>query len=238
MSVLNIVELQNVVASSSGLNPTTYLSNQVMNMQEMVVYDEKRINVNVISNFNTTPIQFVSPVNFTGAITTPTGSVVTSGTGSSSSVSSIGTSSCTLALGNTSTPLLFTQTLNGISSSTFYMTANGDAVFSGSVSAQNFITSSDGRKKYSIRPITKYNTILSTITGVHFKWNTTNQDDVGVIAQDLMTVLPEAVLETPDGLQVAYMKLIPVLVEAIKDLQERVLCLEANRGFNTEELYD
>jgi hypothetical protein len=239
MSVLNIVELQNVVASSSGLNPATYLSNQIMNIQEMVVYDEKRINVNVISNFNTTPIQFVSPVNFTGAITTPTGSL-SSGANSSNLISSIGTSSFTLALGNISTPLQFTfaQTSNTVESTPLYMTANGDAVFSGSVSAQNFITSSDGRKKYSIRPITKYNTILSTITGVHFKWNTTNQDDVGVIAQDLMSVLPEAVLETPDGLQVAYMKLIPVLVEAIKDLQERVVQLETNRGFNTEEVYD
>ena len=39
MSVLNIVELQSVVTSSSGLNPTTYLSNQIMNIQEMVNYD-------------------------------------------------------------------------------------------------------------------------------------------------------------------------------------------------------
>ena len=104
------------------------------------------------------------------------------------------------------------------------------------MSADNFITSSDGRKKYSIKPITSYNTILSTITGVHFKWNTTNQDDVGVIAQDLQRVLPEAVVETPDGLQVAYMKLIPVLVEAIKDLKDRVHALE--RGFNIELLDD
>jgi len=234
MSILNIVELQNVVTSSSGLNPTTYLSNQLMNIQEMVQYDEKRINVNVISNYNTSPIQFVSPVNFTKTITTATGNL-SSGT---SMMSSIGTSSFTFELGNVSTPLQFIQTSNSVVSSPFYMTANGDAVFSGSVSAHNFITSSDGRRKYCIRPITKYNTILSTITGVHFKWNTTNQDDVGVIAQDLMSVLPEAVLETPDGLQVAYMKLIPVLVEAIKALQERVQILETNKGFNSEELYD
>jgi hypothetical protein len=35
----------------------------------MVQYDEKRINVNVISNFDTTPIQFVSPVNFSNIVT-------------------------------------------------------------------------------------------------------------------------------------------------------------------------
>jgi len=228
MSVLNIVELQNVVTSSSGLNPTTYLSNQIMNIQEMVNYDQKRINVNVISNFNVSPIQFVAPVSFAS------GTSVTSGTSTTSATtaSTIGANSTFLTIGGPIHSLEFNQP----SLTPFYITATGDAVFSGSVSASNFITSSDGRKKYSIRPITNYNTILSTITGVHFKWNSTNQDDVGVIAQDLQGVLPEAVVETPDGLQVSYMKLIPVLVEAIKDLKDRIYALE--RGFNLECLDD
>ena len=224
MSVLNIVELQNVVTSSSGLNPTTYLSNQIMNIQEMVNYDQKRINVNVISNFNVSPIQFVAPVSFISGTTTTSTSTGTTST--------IGTNSTFLTIGGPINSLEFNQP----SLVPFYITANGDAVFSGSVSASNFITSSDGRKKYSIRPITNYNTILSTITGVHFKWNSTNQDDVGVIAQDLQGVLPEAVVETPDGLQVSYMKLIPVLVEAIKDLKDRIYALD--RGFNIDSLDD
>ena len=227
MSVLNIVELQNVVTSSSGLNPTTYLSNQLMNIQEMVQYDQKRINVNVISNFNVSPIQVVAPVKFLNSFTT------SASTGTSSEhISTVGTHSTFLTIGGAVNALELSQ----LSTTTFYITSTGNAVFSGSVSADNFITSSDGRKKYSIKPITSYNTILSTITGVHFKWNTTNQDDVGVIAQDLQRVLPEAVVETPDGLQVAYMKLIPVLVEAIKDLKDRVHALE--RGFNIELLDD
>lgn len=227
MSVLNIVELQNVVTSSSGLNPTTYLSNQIMNIQEMVNYDQKRINVNVISNFNVSPIQFVAPVSFTSGTATSGDTSTTTTT-----TSTIGANSTFLTIGGPINSLEFNQP----SLTPFYITANGDAVFSGSVSASNFITSSDGRKKYSIRPITSYNTILSTITGVHFKWNSTNQDDVGVIAQDLQGVLPEAVVETPDGLQVSYMKLIPVLVEAIKDLKDRIYALE--RGFNIECLDD
>jgi hypothetical protein len=227
MSVLNIVELQNVVTSSSGLNPTTYLSNQLMNIQEMVQYDQKRINVNVISNFNVSPIQVVAPVKFLNSFTT------SASTGTSSDhISTIGTHSTFLTIGGAVNALELSQ----LSTTTFYITSTGNAVFSSSVSANNFITSSDGRKKYSIKPITNYNTILSTITGVHFKWNTTNQDDVGVIAQDLQRVLPEAVVETPDGLQVAYMKIIPVLVEAIKNLKDRVHALE--RGFNIELLDD
>ena len=63
MSVLNIVELQNVVTSASGLTPVSYLSNQVANIQQMVDYERKQINVNAISNFNTSPIQVYSALN-------------------------------------------------------------------------------------------------------------------------------------------------------------------------------
>lgn len=223
MSVLNIIELQNVVTSASGINPTSYLSNQIMNIQEMVNYDEKRINVNVISNFDISPIQFVSPVNFSDAVSISDNSI-SSGSTTNGTISTIGTTSSLglLTIGGTANLLELTK--NG--SQPFYMTATGNATFTGSVSANNFITSSDGKKKMSIRPITKYATILSTITGVHFKWISTNQDDVGVIAQDLQSVLPEAVVETTEGLQVAYMKLIPVLVEAVKNLTDRVNAIE------------
>lgn len=218
MSVLNIIELQNVVTSSSGLNPTTYLSNQIINMQQMVNYDEKRLNVNVISNFNTTPIQVVSPINFSNTVTFTASNTSTTTT----NISTIGTGSLgLLTIGGPNSLELIQNT-----STSFYIN-NGNATFSGTVSAESFITLSDGSKKHGISPITNYVTILSTIQGVKFKWNDTKREDVGIIAQDLQNVLPEAVYETPYGLQVAYMKIIPVLVEAVKNLQERVKVLEA-----------
>jgi hypothetical protein len=57
-------------------------------------------------------------------------------------------------------------------------------------------------------------------------------EDVGVVAQDVLKVLPEAVIEGVDGLphRVAYDKLIPVLVEAVKELRGRVEELERARG--------
>jgi len=236
MSVLNIVELQNVVTSSSGLSPAAFLSNQLINIQEMVQYDEKRINVNVISNFNTTPIQFVSPVNFSNTVTFDSDGG-TSGSGSSSNtsyISTIGTLAGLglLTVGGSSTILELTQS----SIKRFYIENDGNTTFTGSVSADNFITTSDGRRKTCIRPITNYYTVLSSVNGVHFKWDNTGMNDVGVIAQDLQPVLPEAVVETPEGLQVAYMKLIPVLIEAVKNLQTRVSNLE--KGFNTSQLDD
>ena len=172
---------------------------------------------NVISNFNTTPIQVVSPINFSNTVTFVADTAATNTVISTIGAGSLGL----LTIGSIPNSLELIQN----TSSLFYIN-NGNATFSGTVSAQSFITLSDGSKKHGISPITNYMTILSTIQGVNFKWNDTRQEDVGIIAQDLQKVLPEAVYETPDGLQVAYMKIVPVLVEAVKNLQERVKVLE------------
>ena len=219
MSVLNIIELQNVVTSATGLSATGYLSNQLVNIQEMVQYDQKRINVNVISNFDTTPIQFVSPVNFSNVDLTVNGGTI-SGGGFASTLGA--TSTGILTIGGATNGLEFTQN----SVNTFYITALGAATFTGVVSAQNFITTSDARLKKEIVPIEDHARILSSLRGVRFKWASSGAKDIGLIAQDLVQVLPEAVVESRDGLQVAYMKVIPVLVECIKSLQTRVEMLE------------
>lgn len=217
--VLNIIELQNVVTSSSGVSPIAYLSNQVANLQQMVNYDLKQINVNAISNYNLSPIQIYSPLNLSNAALTANGAAI----GGSSAISSIGTdASGQLYVGGARTGLLLTQ--GGVSS--FFVAADCNATFVGSVSASNFITTSDIKKKTAITKITDYETILSSINGVRFEWKDTGVPDIGVIAQDVLPVLPEAVFDTPRGYQVDYTKLIPVLVEAVKSLQDRVTDLE------------
>lgn len=49
---------------------------------------------------------------------------------------------------------------------------------------------------------------------------------VGVIAQEVQAVLPEVVMETPDGLSVDYGNLAAPMLEAIKELAARVRKLE------------
>jgi hypothetical protein len=61
--VLNITELQNTTTNASGLSPYATLSDQIAKIQQMVIFDEKRIAVNTISAFNTTPIQVTDPMN-------------------------------------------------------------------------------------------------------------------------------------------------------------------------------
>lgn len=219
--MLNIVELQNVITSATGLTPQGFLSNQLVNVQKMVNYDTKTINVNVISNYDISPIQVVAPLNLSNVALLSNGAGY-SGTGGASSTIGGDVSTGVLQIGLSTCPFLFQA--GGVS--TMFITSAGAATFSGTVTAQNFITASDRKWKTDIRPITEFETILSSINGVRYTWTETGEADVGVIAQDVLGPLPEAVVEGADGYHVAYMKLVPVLIEAVKALQARVTALE------------
>jgi hypothetical protein len=229
MSVLNIVELQNVVTSASGLTPVSYLSNQVANIQQMVDYERKQINVNAISNFSESPIQVYSALNLCNVSLSYNGGIFAGSNAPSTTGSSFGTPSTGfLSLGfSTGTGLSFVQG----STSTFIIGADSNATFTGTVTAAGFVTASDYRLKRNTSNITDYETILSAVDGVRFDWVKSGKSDVGIIAQSLLPVLPEAVSEGADGYyKVEYTKLIPVLIQSVKALQERVTVLE--RGFN------
>ena len=61
--VLNITELQNTVTTASGLSPYDTLSGKISQIQEMVIYGEKRIAVDTISAFSSPPIQVTDTMN-------------------------------------------------------------------------------------------------------------------------------------------------------------------------------
>lgn len=88
--------------------------------------------------------------------------------------------------------------------------------------------SSDARLKNNIVPITSALEKLITINGVEYDWNADLQNthtghDVGVIAQEIEQILPEAVITRDDGYKaVRYEKLIPLLIQAIKELSNKV----------------
>lgn len=72
---------------------------------------------------------------------------------------------------------------------------------------------------------------LSTVTfldGVEFTWINTGKHDYGVIAQQMQKVIPQAVVvqEKTGYKQVNYIKLIPFLLQSIKQLNQRILQLE------------
>ena len=92
--------------------------------------------------------------------------------------------------------------------------------------------SSDERLKDNITPIDDALAKVVSISGNTFDWNEkSNKEghDVGLIAQEIQEVLPEAVIERDNGyLAVDYHKVIPLLVQSIKELSARIETLENN----------
>ena len=108
------------------------------------------------------------------------------------------------------------QFLKNISGS--QIEASGDVIAFGS---------SDERLKDNIKPITEPLWKLNQIGGYTFDWNdkqdTYEGHDVGVVAQEIHKVLPEVVAERSNGyLGVKYEKIVPLLIESIKELKQEV----------------
>tara|TARA_B100000686_G_scaffold240529_1_gene249043 strand:+ start:176 stop:640 length:465 start_codon:yes stop_codon:yes gene_type:complete len=114
----------------------------------------------------------------------------------------------------------------------------GEGYFTSNITAYY---SSDITLKDNVRPIESAIFKVQQIRGVTFDWNEKSSKlqqekghDVGLIAQEVEKVLPEVVQIREDGIKaVAYEKVVPLLVEAIKeqqtlieDLSNRIKTLE------------
>lgn len=131
------------------------------------------------------------------------------------------------------TKLEFYTTTATTSNTKMTLTSVGDLLVSGDVTAYS---ASDSRLKTNVVQIGSALEKLKTLNGVTFNWNELAegkdpvQREVGVIAQQVQSVLPEAVTVRDDGfMAVRYEKLVPLLIEAIKELQNEVEQLRAAR---------
>ena len=101
--------------------------------------------------------------------------------------------------------------------------------------------SSDYALKENINPISNALDKVSQLGGYNFDWKDSHlesrggvddmfvkKSDVGIIAQEVQKVLPEAVGKREDGtLGVRYELLVPLLVESIKELKEEIQSLKS-----------
>lgn len=114
----------------------------------------------------------------------------------------------------------------------------------GEIRATNNVTgyySSDIRLKENIRPIDTPLEKVGALRGVYYDWKDDyiasrggedgyfiRKQDVGLIAQEVETVLPEIVATRPDGTKaIKYERVVALLVEAVKALSLRVAELES-----------
>ena len=123
------------------------------------------------------------------------------------------------------------QPLGTSNSPTFAgLTINGSITATGDIIAWY---TSDKKLKTNIQSITNALEKTMSLSGVTFNWNALaegkdlNSREPGVIAQEIQAVLPEAVVLRDNGyLGVRYEKLVPLLIEAIKELNEKINKLE------------
>ena len=114
--------------------------------------------------------------------------------------------------------------LGGLSSmSTLFDVWNGDAYFDKNVHCasnmycRQLFQFSDERLKSGIRPLTGALSTICELRGVHYSMG--GEPQVGFIAQEVQRVVPEAVcLADSNTLAVDYSRIVPLLVEAVKEL--------------------
>ena len=120
--------------------------------------------------------------------------------------------------------------LDGLNSTQFArkdiaQTMTGNLNVTGSIAATSNITAfSDRRLKSDLQVIPDALAKVLALTG--YTYNRTDFDttrQTGLIAQDVKTVLPEAVEENKDGIMtLAYGNMVGLLVEAIKELKSEI----------------
>lgn len=116
----------------------------------------------------------------------------------------------------------------------FRFLSNGDFLAKNDVVAFSS-TLSDIKYKYDIKPIENSLDMVKNLNGRRFKWKEDDREDIGVIAQEIENILPEIVkdketLNDKEGETskvVSYQLLTAVLIEAVKELNQKVEELES-----------
>ena len=132
-------------------------------------------------------------------------------------------------------------------------TLTGARIYSGSLAVGNIIPSaivgridasndvvafstSDSRLKTNIKPIKNALEKVSQIGGYEFDWNDEIEihgyegHDVGVIAQEIESILPEVVTTRDNGYKaVKYEKIVPFLIQCIKELKDEIHDLKSQK---------
>jgi len=124
---------------------------------------------------------------------------------------------------NASISALGTGVLNELTCGNFIHPGGASSTFTfgGEIQAVDFVITSDERLKSDIKKIPKALDKVKELSGYTYTIN--EKESAGVIAQELLKVLPESVTTRDDGYYaVSYHGLIGLLIEAVKELSEKV----------------
>lgn len=100
------------------------------------------------------------------------------------------------------------------------ITNSGEVHFTGTVRAPGFVTTSSRRFKENVTKLSNATALVEQLQGVRFSWKDTGKPALGLIAEEVATVLPELVARKEGGNQIEgvdYPALTAVLIEAVKE---------------------
>jgi hypothetical protein len=99
----------------------------------------------------------------------------------------------------------------------------------GNLFVQDMFATSDIRKKKNFEPIINSLEIVNKLKGTYFKMINDNNDKrkIGLIAQEVLQVLPEVVIEDSEGfLSISYSPLVALLIETTKEQMKEINVLK------------
>jgi len=228
--VVNIVPLQGIASgittSSDTAGQITSLQTNVANIQSMVNFDTKTVSADFITSFTEgNTLQFTSDVNLSSVSLYSNGAATS--LNSESVISTLQIASNSYISGTVSTINLVSagNTALQINSTGGSNTVNisGSLHVSENAYVKTLYQTSDRRQKTNIAP---FSTCLDEILKLEpctFDWISSGQSDLGFIAQDVQKIWPSL---THEGTSVAYSRIIPLLLEGIRELHGRVSTLE------------
>jgi hypothetical protein len=235
--IVNIVELQNIATGIKGTSKDALLEQAqlyIANLQQIVDFQGKAISVDVINSFTQGgTIDVMANLNLSNASLYSNSNIISLNTGttttSSTSLSTIGGSSTHINVNNLANTITFTTA----GTQSFQVNSSGLASFAsdvtvgGTLYVNGFVNSSDKQLKSNIVTFSTSIDDVLKLQPCHFTWKSTGKSDIGFIAQDVQSVWPELTEVDPNGsLGIAYSRFVPLLLESIRELNDRVITLE------------
>jgi hypothetical protein len=113
----------------------------------------------------------------------------------------------------------------GLTAPSYKLHVGGDIYATGKV-----VAFSDERLKTEIAPIENSLNKVSNLRGVEYKMLNSDEKQIGVIAQEVEKVCPEFVVSNDEYKGVCYGNMVGLLIEAIKELNEKINKLENEKN--------
>jgi len=201
---LNADYLDGIHASSFA---TTSFSNIAVSGQSNVVADGVSDTLTLVAGSGITITTNAATDNITITSTATGGATITNDTSTNNSFYPV----CSLATSGTSSTIYTSNTK-------FYYNPS-----TGTTNSTSFNSLSDVNKKTNINTIENALEKVTQLRGVNFCWKDNNILSMGLIAQEIETVIPEVVETSSNGEKsVSYGNIVGLLIESIKDQQTQI----------------